>query len=144
MGNEQDIPNFRVNPKKFEFGWLSTGKLRHPPLPVKTEGKKMIQTAMEVDDTVGCVECLLSGNQEKWMNSIVCLKNGVIGNNKQKCVVINQGVIPRLLQWMIDDDADVGLRTEAAIVLGSLAKGTEENIQHLVDSGCVTVLLKGL
>ncbi|XP_033728549.1 armadillo repeat-containing protein 8-like isoform X2 [Pecten maximus] len=104
----------------------------------------MIQTAMEVDDTVGCVECLLSGNQDKWMSSIVCLKNGVIGNNKQKCVVINQGVIPRLLQWMIDDDAEVGLRTEAAIVLGSLAKGTEENIQHLVDSGCVTVLLKGL
>ncbi|XP_060084533.1 armadillo repeat-containing protein 8-like, partial [Ylistrum balloti] len=98
----------------------------------------------EVDDTVGCVECLLSGEQEKWMSSIVCLKNGVIGNNKQKCTVINQGVIPRLLQWMIDDDADVGLRTEAAIVLGSLAKGTEENIQHLVDSGCVTVLLKGL
>lgn len=49
----------------------------------------------------------------------------------------------RLLQWIIDEDIPVELRTESAIVLGSLAKGTAENINCLVDSGCVAVLLKG-
>lgn len=50
----------------------------------------------------------------------------------------------RLLQWIIDEDIPVELRTESAIVLGSLAKGTTENINCLVDSGCVAVLLKGI
>ena len=36
------------------------------------------------------------------------------------------------------------LRTEAAIVVGSLAWGTEENIQRLVSVGAVPVFLRGL
>jgi len=42
---------------------------------------------------------------------------------------------------MIDDGINVELRTEAAIVLGSLAKGSEEDIQMLVNAGSVSVLL---
>lgn len=59
------------------------------------------------------------------------------------CRDIYQWISSRLLQWIIDEDIPVELRTESAIVLGSLAKGTPENINCLVDSGCVAVLLKG-
>ncbi|XP_061163815.1 armadillo repeat-containing protein 8-like isoform X2 [Saccostrea echinata] len=105
----------------------------------------MIQTmSMDVDGRMGMVECILSENKEKWLESMIQVKNRVIGNNKQKDEIIHQGVIPRLLQWIIDEDIPVELRTESAIVLGSLAKGTPENISCLVDSGCVAVLLKGL
>lgn len=45
---------------------------------------------------------------------------------------------------MIDESIPLELRTEAAVVLGSLAKGTEENIQQLVNAGAVPTLLKGL
>ncbi|XP_048772840.1 armadillo repeat-containing protein 8-like isoform X4 [Ostrea edulis] len=103
----------------------------------------MLQT-MDVDGRVGMVDCVLSENKEKWLESMIQIKNRVIGNNKQKDQIIHQGVIPRLLQWIIDEDIPVELRTESAIVLGSLAKGTSENISCLVDSGCVAVLLKGL
>ncbi|KAK3083010.1 hypothetical protein FSP39_011619, partial [Pinctada imbricata] len=72
------------------------------------------------------------------------MKNCVIGNNRQKTLLIDQGVIPRLLQWVIDDDVSIELRTEAAIILGSLAKGTEDHANSLIESGCVSVLLKGL
>ena len=44
---------------------------------------------------------------------------------------------------MIDDSISIELRTEAAIVLGSLAKGTEEDVQTLVNAGSVNVLLMG-
>ena len=50
----------------------------------------------------------------------------------------------RLLEWLIDESVPQELRTEAAIVLGSLAWGTEENIQQLVGVGAVPVLLRGL
>ena len=52
-------------------------------------------------------------------------------------------LVLRLLQWMIDEDTPIELRTEAAVVLGSIAKGTEENVSTLIDQGCVLVLLKG-
>lgn len=49
----------------------------------------------------------------------------------------------RLLQWIIDDGVPIELRTEAAIVLGSLAKGTEQDLVMLVNAGSVSVLLIG-
>ena len=48
----------------------------------------------------------------------------------------------RLLQWLVDEEAPQQLRTDAAIIMGSIAKGTTENINTLVEEGCVTVLLK--
>ncbi|CAG2231933.1 ARMC8 [Mytilus edulis] len=80
----------------------------------------MIQTAMEVDSGWECVNIILADEQDKWMESIV------------------------LLQWMIDDGIPIELRTEAAIVLGSLAKGSEEELQTLVNAGSVNVLLMGI
>ena len=44
---------------------------------------------------------------------------------------------------MIDEVSPIDLRTESAVVLGSLSKGTDENINSIVDAGCVSVLLKG-
>ena len=45
---------------------------------------------------------------------------------------------------MIDESVPQDLRLEAAVVLGSLAWGTEENIYHLVNAGAVPVLLRGI
>lgn len=104
----------------------------------------MIQTAMEVDSGWECVNNILADEQDKWMESIVNVKNSVIGNNKHKNLAVQQGIIPRLLQWMIDDGIPIELRTEAAIVLGSLAKGSEEELQTLVNAGSVNVLLMGI
>ena len=49
----------------------------------------------------------------------------------------------RLLQFMLDDTLCIELRHECAIVLGSLAKGTREDILALIDAGAISVLLKG-
>lgn len=49
----------------------------------------------------------------------------------------------RLLQLMIEEKSGPEMMTESAVVLGSLAKGTEDNVQGLIDTGSVSVLLKG-
>ncbi|KAK3592440.1 hypothetical protein CHS0354_004873 [Potamilus streckersoni] len=104
----------------------------------------MIPSSMEVDGTTGWFDVLHSDEPEKWHDAVVWLKNSIIGNNKQKSNAINHGVIPRLLQWMIDDEISVDLRKEAAVVLGSIAKGTLEDIHSIVNEGSVPILLKGL
>ena len=44
---------------------------------------------------------------------------------------------------MIDENTPMELRLESAVVLGSFAKGTPDNIRALVEASCVSVLLKG-
>ena len=45
---------------------------------------------------------------------------------------------------MIDENMAIELRIESAVVLGSFAKGTEENVRLLIEAGCISVLLKGI
>lgn len=65
----------------------------------------------------------------------------MIGSNRQKQSVIAQGIVPRLLQLLKDRNAHGAVRLEAAVTIGSLAKGTEEHIQLLLNSGIVQLLL---
>ncbi|XP_014791203.1 armadillo repeat-containing protein 8 isoform X7 [Octopus bimaculoides] len=103
----------------------------------------MSSCLMEVDGSQSFVEVLLSNDSERWMDSIVQVKNMVIGNNKQKSQVIVQGLIPRLLQWMMHDNIPLDLKIECSVVLGSLSKGTEANIVSLIEAGSVPILLAG-
>ncbi|CAD1475299.1 unnamed protein product, partial [Heterotrigona itama] len=73
-----------------------------------------------------------------------CLKNSVIGSNRQKGSVIAQGVVPRLLQLLGDLSDRIGdnIRLEAAVTLGSLAKGTDQHVLALIDLGVVPLLFQ--
>ena len=44
---------------------------------------------------------------------------------------------------MINEGNPIELRIESAVVLGSLARGTEDNIRGLIEAGAISVLLKG-
>ncbi|XP_034042480.1 armadillo repeat-containing protein 8 isoform X2 [Thalassophryne amazonica] len=72
------------------------------------------------------------------------MKNAVIGNNKQKANLIVLGAVPRLLYLLQQSLSSLELRTECAVVLGSLAMGTENNIKSLVDCHIIPALLQGL
>lgn len=74
--------------------------------------------------------------------SLRCLKNSVIGSNRQKGSVIAQGVVPRLLQLLGDPTAiNDRIRLESAVTLGSLAKGTDQHVLALIDLGVIPFLL---
>ena len=63
---------------------------------------------------------LYSSEPEKVVEALVTLKNLVIGSNRQKTSVIEQGIVPRLLQLMSDDTLDPHIRLEATITIGWL------------------------
>lgn len=50
---------------------------------------------------------------------------------------------PRLLYLLQQSSSSLELRTECAVVLGSLAMGTENNIKSLVDCHIIPALLQG-
>nr|CAD7397304.1 unnamed protein product [Timema poppensis] len=99
---------------------------------------------VDVESSRSYIDELYSPEPDKCMEAIVCLKNSVIGSNRQKGSVITQGVVPRLLQLLGDASFPVQIKVEATITLGSLAKGTEDHVKSLVGLGVVPVLINGL
>ena len=60
--------------------------------------------------------------------------------------MIAQGVVPRLLQLLGDISGSIceRIRLEAAVTLGSLAKGTDQHVLALIDLGVVPLILQVL
>ncbi|KAH1004327.1 hypothetical protein HUJ04_004100 [Dendroctonus ponderosae] len=80
----------------------------------------------------------------KCLSSIICIKNSVIGSNRQKESVIAQGIVPRLIHLLKDNTMKSCVRIEAALTIGSLAKGTDEHVELLINSGIVQTVLEAL
>jgi hypothetical protein len=72
------------------------------------------------------------------------LKSTLIGSNKQKHLVIRQGIVPRLLTLLQDPTAPLLLKVHVAYTLGSLAKGSDEHRKELIDHGILPVILSTL
>uniref|UniRef100_A0A3B3ZV85 Armadillo repeat-containing protein 8 n=1 Tax=Periophthalmus magnuspinnatus TaxID=409849 RepID=A0A3B3ZV85_9GOBI len=90
------------------------------------------------------VDRLFDPDPQKVLQGVIDMKNAVIGNNKQKANLIVLGAVPRLLYLLQQSCSSLELRTECAIVLGSLAMGTENNIKSLVDCHIIPALFQGL
>ncbi|KAG7211403.1 hypothetical protein KM043_010691 [Ampulex compressa] len=101
---------------------------------------------MDVESSRSYIDELYSPDPQKCLEAIICLKNSVIGSNRQKGSVIAQGVVPRLLQLLGDSTGVIGdrIRLESAVTLGSLAKGTDQHVLALIDLGVVPLLLQVL
>uniref|UniRef100_A0A1D5QGK9 Armadillo repeat-containing protein 8 n=1 Tax=Macaca mulatta TaxID=9544 RepID=A0A1D5QGK9_MACMU len=81
---------------------------------------------------------------QKVLQGVIDMKNAVIGNNKQKANLIVLGAVPRLLYLLQQETSSTELKTECAVVLGSLAMGTENNVKSLLDCHIIPALLQGL
>lgn len=101
---------------------------------------------MDVESCRSYIDELYSLDHKKCLEAIICLKNSVIGSNRQKGSVIAQGVVPRLLQLLCDlnNFSTIEIRLESAVILGSLAKGTDQHVAALIDLGVVNSLLQVL
>uniref|UniRef100_A0A8C3A5H0 Armadillo repeat-containing protein 8 n=1 Tax=Cyclopterus lumpus TaxID=8103 RepID=A0A8C3A5H0_CYCLU len=106
---------------------------------------KLILKCMKVTATSRhYVDRLFDPDPQKVLQGVIDMKNAVIGNNKQKANLIVLGAVPRLLYLLQQSSSSAELRTECAVVLGSLAMGTENNIKSLVDCHIIPALLQGL
>lgn len=74
-----------------------------------------------MDNSRSYIDDLYSDDDSgKVQESLVCLKNVVIGSDKQKALVISQGIVPRLMILLSQDTTPLPIRYDAAIVLGEL------------------------
>lgn len=96
---------------------------------------------MNVESTRAYMDDLYSPDADKCLFSIMCIKNSVIGSNRQKENVLAQGIETRLLQLLRDSNTKLAVRVEAAVTIGSLAKGTNKHIERLIICGTIQVLL---
>ncbi|XP_053326702.1 armadillo repeat-containing protein 8 isoform X4 [Spea bombifrons] len=90
------------------------------------------------------VDRLFDADPQKVLQGVVDMKNAVIGNNKQKANLIVLGAVPRLLYLLQQETSSTELKTECAVVLGSLSMGTENNVKSLLDCHIIPALLQGL
>lgn len=102
---------------------------------------RFVCAAQDVEHSRAYIDELYSDNIYSNHNALICLKNAVIGSNKQKGSIIALGVVPRLTSFLTLPDVPPAVRIDAAIVLGSLAKGSAEHVLELVQRGCVPILL---
>ncbi|NP_001011463.1 armadillo repeat-containing protein 8 [Xenopus tropicalis] len=90
------------------------------------------------------VDRLFDPDPQKVLQGVIDMKNAVIGNNKQKANLIVLGAVPRLLYLLQQETSSTELKTECAVVLGSLSMGTENNVKSLLDCHIIPALLQGL
>ncbi|XP_070387371.1 armadillo repeat-containing protein 8-like isoform X4 [Dermacentor albipictus] len=105
-------------------------------------GRTRIPKLKVVECNRSYIDLLFFHDPEKCLEGIIQLKNSVIGSNNQKATVIRMGLVPRLLQ-ILREESHPQLLCETAVILNSLAKGTEENVKALLDAGVLPVLLQG-
>ncbi|XP_031567039.1 armadillo repeat-containing protein 8-like [Actinia tenebrosa] len=100
---------------------------------------------MEVDKEKNYVDNLLCLDQETRLEAVSSIKNIVIGNKAKKSLLIDLGIIPRLIEVMSREDASPEFVVEAVVLLGSFARaGTKESIDVLLRHHAHEVLLKGI
>ncbi|KAG5874974.1 hypothetical protein JTB14_026375 [Gonioctena quinquepunctata] len=96
---------------------------------------------MNVESTRSYMDDLYSQDPNKCLSSIMSIKNSVIGSNRQKESVIAQGIVPRLIYLLKDKNTKIAVRIEAAVTIGSLAKGTTDHVELLLHSGTNQIFL---
>lgn len=80
------------------------------------------------------IDELYNSDHAKVQESLICLKNVVIGSDKQKGSVISQGIVPRLMAILREESMPICVRYDAAIVLGELVMMpfANRNVIHLI------------
>ncbi|XP_050432318.1 armadillo repeat-containing protein 8-like [Adelges cooleyi] len=86
------------------------------------------------------IDNLYTQDNVKCYQALNFIKNSIMGSNRQKGIVIVNGILPRLLQILPDHSKTPEIRLETVVILGSLAKGTEDQVRALVDENVVACI----
>jgi len=104
----------------------------------------MVCGNMEVESSKSYIDNLYDKHEDKVGSAVVTLKNAVIGSQRQKDTVIEQGVLARLIHLLVDPDIPTSIKTDVVYILGSITNGSEANLKSLNDIDVVALLLRGL
>lgn len=94
------------------------------------------------------IHLLVYASVSQWLKHITyfhqsysAVKNRVIGNKRQKMNLINQGIVNKLINILNDKHQPEEVKIEAVIVLGSLAKGHDNQVEAIIASGAIETLV---
>lgn len=90
------------------------------------------------------VNNLSSSDYDDRLQAVTNIKNAVIGNKAKKSSFIRLDIIPKIIQLLVQDDTGIEFVVESVVLLGSLARGSAENVQALLATDSLNVLLKGI
>ncbi|XP_037935877.1 armadillo repeat-containing protein 8-like [Teleopsis dalmanni] len=90
-------------------------------------------------DWIQLRSALVDGNAKDRRQSLLIIKDSVIGSNRQKGALISHDIVPIILK--ICNETNEYDKTNALVVLGSLAKGTPGQVQLLVNTYNVMPIL---
>lgn len=94
----------------------------------------------DVENFKSFLENLFSEDDSDLYDATNKVKNLIIGSNRQKRYIIEQGYLPRLIGLLQDEKRPLQLRINVAIIIGSLAR-LERNVQDLDQFGTEEILL---
>lgn len=96
----------------------------------------------EPDAYRSSLEQLFSEEDQECLAATNRLKNLIIGSNKQKTLIIaDSSFMERITSLLQNENKPLYLRLNAAIIIGSLAKGTEANVIDLAAFKMEEILL---
>lgn len=72
----------------------------------------------DVENSRSYIDVLYSTDYVEIQDALITLKNAVIGSNKQKGSFISQGLLPKLISFITQDDVPLNIKLDAAIVIG--------------------------
>ena len=104
----------------------------------------MVCGNMEVESSKSYIDNLYDNHEDKVGSAVVTLKNAVIGSQRQKDTIIEQGVLARLIHLLVDPEISTRIKTDVVYILGSITNGSEANLKSLNDADVVAILLNGL
>lgn len=87
---------------------------------------------------------LSSPDQDDRLQAVTNIKNAVIGNKAKKSSFIRLNVIPKVIELLLQDDSGIEFVVESIVLLGSLARGSADNVLALLDAHSLDVFLKGI
>ncbi|KAK4012721.1 armadillo repeat-containing protein 8 isoform X2 [Daphnia magna] len=105
---------------------------------------KLIHSLMDVESCNSYVDNLYDVDSAKCLDAVIYIKNMIIGSNKAKNMIIQQGITPRLIQLLDDPIGGDDLKLEVIAVIGSLARGDENHIKSLTAAGVIPFLLNNV
>lgn len=77
------------------------------------------------------------------LESIRTIKNQIIGSLSKKALFVSLGIIP-LLVSIVANETDEEICAQTITVLGSFARGSQNESQAIVNEGCISILIEKL
>ncbi|KAJ7391999.1 Armadillo repeat-containing protein 8 [Desmophyllum pertusum] len=88
------------------------------------------------------VNNLSSPDHDDRLQAVTNIKNAVIGNKAKKSSFIRLDIIPKIIELLVQDDTGIEFVVESVVLLGSLARGSAENVQALLEAHSLEVFLE--